>query len=277
MKAQNLTISIPNAGCLKNCPYCISKMTGYMKSDKALMIRNFPKVMTVAKAAGVTSVLITGKGEPLRDMESTVTWVKRVSASHGQQHHYHSELQTNGRGLSQQKIDVLQTNGLNVIAFSFDKLSDFEEHARNAAYIRKRGMLTRASLNITDTVPGDTHFKDILKLTKKYGYHQLTLRDITIPTGLRRTKEAKAAASWVKKHIRKNQFAELLAQLLDTKSRVIRTLPYGAIVYDIQGVAVTAFDYCVQDTNDNDDIRSLILMEDGHLYTSWNSKASILF
>jgi len=31
MKAWGLTISIPiNGDCNKNCPYCISKMTGYI-------------------------------------------------------------------------------------------------------------------------------------------------------------------------------------------------------------------------------------------------------
>jgi len=252
-------------------------MTGYTKSNEALMLRNFPKVMTTARAAGVTSVLLTGKGEPLCGMQSTLMWVKRVSASFGN-YQYHCELQTNGRGLNQNKIDVLQANGLNVIAFSFDKLSDFEEHARSAAYIRKRGMITRASLNITDMLPKDTCFKDILRLTKKYGYHQLTLRDITVPTGLRRTKDAKAAAAWIKKHTNKKRFEELVAQLRVTaKGRVIRTLPYGATVYDIQDIAVTAFDYCVQDANNNNDIRNLIYAEDGHLYTAWNSEASILF
>ena len=59
--------------------------------------------------------------------------------------------------------------------------------------------------------------------------------------------------------------------------RVIRKLPYGATIYDIGGIAVTWFDYCIQDAHGVDDIRSLIFQEDGHLYTAWDSPASILF
>ncbi len=59
--------------------------------------------------------------------------------------------------------------------------------------------------------------------------------------------------------------------------RLLRRLPYGAAVYDLDGVAVSHFDYCVQDDHGPDDIRSQIFAEDGHLYMAWNSPASVLF
>ena len=58
---------------------------------------------------------------------------------------------------------------------------------------------------------------------------------------------------------------------------IIRKLPFGATVFDINGVSFTYFDYCVQESSNDETIRSLIYQEDGHLYTSWNSKASIIF
>jgi hypothetical protein len=48
-------------------------------------------------------------------------------------------------------------------------------------------------------------------------------------------------------------------------------------VRDVGGIAVTFFEYCVQDSNGEDDIRSLIYNQDGHLYTTWNSPASMIF
>ena len=38
MRANNLTISVPYKGCDKDCPYCVSKMTGYMESDKEAFV-----------------------------------------------------------------------------------------------------------------------------------------------------------------------------------------------------------------------------------------------
>jgi len=57
---------------------------------------------------------------------------------------------------------------------------------------------------------------------------------------------------------------------------LIRELP-NLRIYDYKGLSVSSSDYCMQDESGADDIRSLIFMEDGHLYTNWNSKASILF
>lgn len=68
-----------------------------------------------------------------------------------------------------------------------------------------------------------------------------------------------------------------LKKEIDNRGFKIRSLPHGAQVYDLDNLSVTYFNYCVQDSNKNDDIRSLIFQEDGHLYTSWNSKASRLF
>ena len=64
MKANNISISIPNKGCRKNCSYCVSKMTGYMKTDKELFINNRHKARRLAEMSEVSSVSITGKGEP---------------------------------------------------------------------------------------------------------------------------------------------------------------------------------------------------------------------
>ena len=82
---------------------------------------------------------------------------------------------------------------------------------------------------------------------------------------------------WIASNSNDEQYKKMMWEVKEIGHHVVRKLPYGAVVYDIDGIAVTGFDYCVQDQNNNEDIRSLIFMEDGHVYTSWNSKASILF
>jgi hypothetical protein len=53
MKAQSLSICVPNKGCDKNCRYCISKMTGDVPSSSELMRRNYPKVHKLAETSNV--------------------------------------------------------------------------------------------------------------------------------------------------------------------------------------------------------------------------------
>jgi len=72
MKATNLAISIPYKGCDKNCPYCVSKMTGYNTADEDAIIRNRPKVKNMAALASIGSVLLTGKGEPLLNVPAVM-------------------------------------------------------------------------------------------------------------------------------------------------------------------------------------------------------------
>lgn len=274
MKAQNLTISIPNTGCDRDCPYCVSKMTGYIKKDANRMLRNLPKVLKLANAAQVTSVLFTGKGEPCQNLDTLVCWM-------GPFKDFHMELQTNGTRLDDYSLRDLYEVGLDVLAFSFDRLSHFEQFSTVVAYARKLGMVVRATLNITDNLPDDLTFQTILDLTKKHGYRQLSLRKITVPNRVKlRGQKALNAKKWISEHVRKGQYETLVEQI--PVWNVVRRLSFGtvlvgAIVYDVDGVAVTYFDYCIQDEHGPDDIRSLIFMEDGHLYTAWNSKASILF
>ena len=46
----NLTIAVPYYGCDKNCPYCVSKMTGNYENNINLFYKNLDKVKTVARS-----------------------------------------------------------------------------------------------------------------------------------------------------------------------------------------------------------------------------------
>ena len=71
MKIQTFSVVVGGAKCNAKCPYCVSKLTGCMdgvKEDQKPMEinkRNFHKACNFAKQSGVSTVLLTGKGEPL--------------------------------------------------------------------------------------------------------------------------------------------------------------------------------------------------------------------
>ena len=269
MKAQNLTISIPYKGCDKNCEYCVSKMTGYIESDIDLMRMKVDKVYNLAKAANVTSVLLTGKGEPLLNRDILLEFVKKFQE-------WPVEIQTNGIWLSKNLwfLNNIMLVGTDIIAVSIDTMEQFWDYENLFNKIKKLGMVVRVCMNVTNLLKINRFFELFIKLTKEDLVDQLLFRNITIPNN---TSKEHSAAKWITNNVDKYNYSDLYHQLMDSNPNEIRTLPDGTKVYDVNGVSVTFSDYCIQDRNDSEDIRSLIFMEDGHLYTSWNSKASMLF
>jgi hypothetical protein len=150
-------------------------------------------------------------------------------------------------------------------------LEDFDRFAYPLLSAKKIGIITRVTLNITDMLPY-LNWETLLGYCRKYKVDQFSLRRITIPTGV---SEDDPTAKWIRQHHADETYKNLTRAL--ATNRAIRRLPYGSVVYDLDGIAVTAFDYCVQDEHGENDIRSLIFQEDGHLYTAWNSPASVLF
>lgn len=276
MKANNLTISIPYKGCNKGCPYCVSRSTGMVKTNEALMQKNLPKILELARRSQVSSVLLTGKGEPCLNMNA----VNLLTDSFKE---FPVELQTNGIWFNQhlEAIDYLAAVGMNVIAISRDDFQDVRpsgvgwdenDFRKVVNRIISAGMILRVTFNVTK---GEYTFKELFTHFKKIGVDQLTLRNIVAPHFTGDTLQNK----WIAQNVT-GLYDKLNAELKEacnTKGHHLRTLPYGSKVYDLDGLAVSYSDYCIQDENNTEDIRSLIFQEDGHCYSSWNSKASILF
>lgn len=286
MKAQNLAVCVPNEGCNKNCPYCVSRMTGSVKTDWPRMMSNYHKVVDIAERAGISSVLFTGKGEPF--YPSTYGKLLELIRTFDR---FPCEVQTNGFTLSgwankceEDEFLRMSRAGLDIIAFSIDKLEHFTHLKQTFRMVNNYGMLVRVTLNVTDMLPSDLRWTHLVDLCKEHGVRQISLRNITIPTGVDHDSKE---AIWIRKHGAAHLFNDLIRRVTSyprwEKSeacempRRIRHLPYGAAVYDCEGIAIAAFDYCVQDEHGDDDMRSLIFQEDGHLYTAWNSPASVLF
>lgn len=271
MRAANLTISIPYAGCDKNCPYCVSKMTGPVKADVPLMNRNIRKVKTLARAAQVTNVLFTGKGEPTLNWDILLDMVRTFRD-------WPTELQTNGIFLSEncEKLQDLASAGLNVVAISIDTVKQFRDYKQLFKNIRGLGMTVRVTLNVTRKIPETLSYNGIISLCKSVGVEQFLLRNIVVPTHAEESRYTK----WIKMNTSQAQYDRLVGQMkmcLETEGKFLRVTEFGMRIYDYRGVSVTSSDYCIQDSNDNTNIRSLIFLEDGHVYTSWNSIASRLF
>lgn len=274
MRAQNLAVSIPPSKplCDKNCEYCVSRMTGYLKTNIGLIASNLPKVKELAHVGQVTSVLFTGKGEPTLN-ETDLFWLMEEFK------HLPLGLQTNGLKLSKD-LDLLErlaAAGLNTLAVSIDDLKQFITYYELFARSKELGLLTRVTLNITNKLPKDINFKLLVDLCLESYVDQLMLRNVVVPNNV---PVDTPTVGWIVKNVDPSVYPRLQDELKRNCERdgmALRRLGFGSVVYDYKGISVTYSDYCVQDSNDGEDIRSLILMEDGHCYSSWNSKASVLF
>lgn len=283
MKAWGMTVSIPVDRCDKNCPYCISEMTGFVKSNPELVERNTEKAYTWAKNAQIDTFMITSKREPILSINSVCQMADRFRE-------FTVEVQTNGIRLNKRPdyVEMLYESGVNNIAFSIDHLSQLKRYKALFKAITDRGMIVRICINVTDMIPIKMGFVDIFeaiekaaakKQSQKTGnIRQLLFRNISMPSSIKKGKQYK----WIKEHASKDRYIGLCQKfdrlVMEDGRKPIRILPFdGSKVWSHKGISVVFSDYCIQETNKTDDTRSLIFLEDGHLYTSWSDPASIIF
>lgn len=273
--SENLTISVPNEPgevCNKNCPYCISKMTGYVKNDFPRMIRKVNKVKRQAMNASVNSVLFTGKGEPLYGESFEYLM---ILASYFKDE-FPLELQTNGILLNEENIDILDKEGFDVIAISMDSPKMMEDMKESIRLIKDKNMVVRLTFNITRLLEEFT-FDDLFSYCKENKVNQMTLREIISP-------EFSVKNEKVKEWIDHNAGPKVFEPFQDDALKAIRKFGvfrrrtnFGVDIFDLDGVSFSTSEYCIQESAKSDYIRSLVFLEDSHLYTSWGSPASILF
>lgn len=228
MIAGNVAVCVPNKGCNKNCPYCVSKITGKMKSNSDLMIRNVWKVKRLAKVAQVFCVLLTGKGEPLCNKEMTEYFISTFSE-------FSVEIQTNGIILGKELdyLKQLHKLGLDIIAISVDNLQEFNINLLNA--IHEIGMLSRVTFNITNMLhmdigsAQDLTFHDLIDVCNGAAWvDQMTIRNIVVPNNTEKCKETK----WIEDNVDSSIYRKLEQQMIETCEKdgsLIMKLPYGAV------------------------------------------------
>ena len=82
MRVQTYTIVAGSEACNARCPYCVSRMTPDYEMDEGLPEvnwRNFEIGCRFAKDSGVSTVLVTGKGEPTLFPGQISDFLRRLS------------------------------------------------------------------------------------------------------------------------------------------------------------------------------------------------------
>ena len=283
IEATNLTICVPYRGCDKNCEYCVSKMTGYTKTNINAMYRNLDAVIKTANNARVFSVIFTGKGEPFLNRDFLFNFLYRFKD-------FPTEIQTNGKFLNtmlstQHKDDYLKLltdNYVNVIAFSIDQMATIDEYNNMFKLLDDTGIMVRVCINVTAKLGGIT-FNELFHKVKETTASQILVRKVSVPDKVVKSEEAANTMHWINAYAHTDLYTNMhdeytfMLHRSVPKGSKIRELPHGAVVWELDDISVCFSDYCIQEANNTKDIRSLIWEEDGSVRTSWGKPGSKLF
>jgi len=279
MKAQNLTISVPGDKCDKDCKYCISKITWQPDNNMSVMSDNLQKVKNLAYKTGITNVMFTSKREPFLNINQMLWLMRRFED-------YWLEVQTNGIQLNKYSGELakeLMRVKVNVVAFSIDNMKDLAKYEDTFATLAQFGIITRVCFNMTNIITSKHGFysimEEVIKRRDKQGVpfiRQVLFRNINYPST---APAVHPTVKWIDENVNPAHYKSIVEQAKRAGMKKIRVVPHtGTEIYSYKKLTSVCFsDYCIQETNKTDDIRSVILQSDGHVYTSWDDPSSILF
>jgi len=289
MKIQTFTIVAGTAACNARCPFCISKMTPSQGVDNKLPKvnwMNFKKACRLSQINNVSTVLITGKGEPTLYPDQITEFLE-----HMQEYDFPIiEIQTNGVLFAKDwdrylpHLKKWRELGLNTIAFSvvhykkeknqpvYDPSGDYMDLPDLISKLHGIGYSIRLScIMLKDHIDTIEEVKKFIQHSKDWGVDQLTIRGVGMPA----KSESKDVYQWTKDHIVSKGKLLDVSEFLNKEGNKLMTLDHGGIVYDYDGQNVCMSD-CLTIKPSSEELRQLIFFPDGHLRYDWQYKGAIL-
>lgn len=255
---------------------------------------NLDAACRLAWRSGVTTVLLTGKGEPTLFPEQ-VTEVLR----HIRKFQFPIiELQTNGIWLADRKVkdSVIEDwfgYGLRIISISnvgIDPDLNRRIYTPNrqkpldlAALVHdlheRRFSVRMATVMIKGGIDTVDRLQEMISWSQKHKIEQLTVRPVAAP--LRRNVVNHSNGSglpildWINESAISKETLGRLNEWADKNGTLLLKLPYGMNVYDVDGQNVCITN-CLTHTSDPEKMRQIIYFPDGHLRYSWEYAGAII-
>lgn len=289
MKAQSLSVVVPNPHCINQCSFCVSGMheSPYKNlleagsPDFNLCMQEYLRRLNFAQQNGCNTVMLTGSSEPqqnkqfltyfgmfLRMMEIPFSWV---------------EMQTTGVLLNKDYLRFLRSHvNVSLISLSISALNDEKNQAiihspmrvclwDLAHDIKAEGFSLRLSLNLSEEFEQFTP-EQLFTACKEMGADQVTLRMLYSDGA--NTPQAK----WVNEHKLVDVHTAELYRYIRTYGKPIGRLPYRAVKYSVMGMSVVLDEDCMgKEEQEADTYKYLILQPNAKLYSSWDDPASLIF
>jgi MoaA/NifB/PqqE/SkfB family radical SAM enzyme len=316
MRIQTFSIIVGGSACNARCPFCVSRMTGKMEDverrpggvielegygvcqdptfDKLdctnVNWRNFEVACQLAKQAGATTAMLTGKGEPTLWPNLITNYLDMMRAD-GAPMFPVNELQTNGIAIARGHIKDKQLEqwykaGLTTVGISIAHhdpavnkkiyLGDKRDYPDLGELIKRLhgiGFSVRlCCVGILGYIDVFSKLVEVVEFGRRFGVEQITLTPINCPTA----SDDVDALEWTRKHQLGNDMVQDMRGQLDLHGTRLLELAHGAIVYDLDGQNVCLSNCLNQGPADLSQLRNLIFHPDGHLRFRWDKKGAII-
>jgi pyruvate-formate lyase-activating enzyme len=320
MQIQTFSIIVGGSACNARCPFCVSRMTGKMveegteytvldrrpggaievegsglctdphfKKLDEVNWHNFEIACQLAKQAGATTAMLTGKGEPTL-WPNLITDYLNMMRGDGYPMFPLNELQTNGIAISRGLLDAQLGNwhklGLSTIGIS---IAHYLPERNREIYLANKGeypplhtlikklhgfgfSVRLCCVGIQGYIDDYTQLSTLADWAKDHGVEQLTLTPINCPTA----SEDAQALEWTKEHMMSEHMVQDIRAKLDEYGTRLLELSHGAIVYDLDGQNVCLSNCLNKGPTDLTQLRNLIFHPDGHLRFRWDHKGAII-
>jgi len=317
MKINTFSIVIGNKACNARCPFCVSRMTGFtevsgqagrklpMQDSSGNLDReiaegkflwNFTSAKSLAKTAGTTTVLLTGKGEPTLFPDEITAILRHLrNKQTGEPEFPIIELQTNALKIGQairsdlnakilNDLALWRELGLSTIAISVVSTED-EENAqvytkdypsliKTVEMLHWYGFTVRIGLMLLKPfVSTPERLKSVIDWCKTQGVAQLTVRPIRKPE----ESQDESVSQYVRDCGVDSQQEKDIVGYIRENGKLLLELSHGATIYDVHGQNVCLTD-CLTQPNRTDQIRTLIYYpKSGRLAYDWQYQGAVIF
>jgi molybdenum cofactor biosynthesis enzyme MoaA len=290
MRIQTLSIVAGSEACNARCPFCVSKMTvshGLGVKEPDVSWRNFRKACQLAAQSGVTTAMLTGKGEPTLFPAQITRYLEAMADFEFPL----LELQTNGILLVQQRekyaphLARWYDLGLSTVAVS---IMHYDPELNREIYLPHQdhyvdlpsliGLLHDAGLSVRlacimagGYVDSVAEVRELVAFARAHRVEQLSVRPVARPDRSRDD----ATAAWTAAHQLPVEAERAIAEWVAAAGSKLMTLAHGAVVYDVGGQNLCLTD-CLTIAPAAEDLRQLIFFPDGHLRYDWQYPGAIL-
>jgi molybdenum cofactor biosynthesis enzyme MoaA len=277
--------------CDAVCPFCVARMTptfgvGNGTADPSLP--RFDEAFEYAIAEGISTVIITGKGEPTLFPEQITAYLRAI-----RRHNFGGsvELQTNGIGIADHRdrmddhLGLWRELGLERIAVSivhwesernreiYRPHSDaFPDLAALIGFLRSRPYLFSVRLTcvaLNGYIDSADAVESLIAFTRNAGVDQLTLRPVAAAENALDPETARFARSHA---LSADQLKEIRTYL-EQNGRIVRRAAYGGMFYDLGGIRVALTACLTKDASAAR--RHALYFPDGSLRMNWESETTI--
>ncbi|MDD5648811.1 MAG: radical SAM protein [Candidatus Nanoarchaeia archaeon] len=294
MNIQTISIVVPTIGCVNKCKYCISLMHDNPDIKRVNDVQ-IEKRLKWAVMNGVNTCILTGSNGEVLQNKPFLLQLADIFKKMGYPFP-NVELQTSGvllsenLGLIRENIELLGFSlRVNTISLSvadiFDDRNNIDIigtpkklHFKLESLInllKGMGFNIRLSINMSNLYHSKFP-REILERCKELEADQITFRKLFAENN------NSESSKWVRNNKCDDEFINEIERCIIGNNTLpgigtpLYELPFGAIVYSVMGMSVVIDKNCMNKSS-LQNLKYVILRENGKLYSQWDDEGSLIF